>query len=152
MAGNKAVHEFKIEVEHTGLGIAKAEIKGSKTLGLSVEGQKQDWTTIQSGGWGNNLITGKTATVTLDVVTDYTNALHKELIEKVVFGDAQNHNGFTFTITFPKSVETATTAATLEFEGSLNPSDVIGGESTDVSAMKLEISLNGKPTYTAETV
>lgn len=147
---NIAVHEFKIELEHAKLGIAKAELVGSKSLAISVDGEKQDWTSLQSGGWGNNLVTGKKITITLDVVTDYSNELHKELIEKLVFGDAKNHNGYTFTITFPLVDNTNTKNATLTFDGSINPSDVIGGEATDVSPLKLEVAVNGKPTYTKE--
>lgn len=145
-----AVHEFKIEVENTALSIAKAELVGATNLGISIDGNREEWTTLSSEGWKSGLVTGKGLMVSMDVNVDYSNELHKTLIEKLIFAKSRNHNGWSFTITFPKSVETATTPASLTFVGSINPSDVLGGESTDVSKMTFEVMANGKPTYTKE--
>lgn len=147
---NIAIHEFKVELENTALQINKAELIGATNFSMSMDGNREEWTTLGSDGWKSNLVTGKGLTITMDVNVDYSNDLHKTLIEKLVFGKSANHNGFEFTITFPKTADTVATAASFTFTGSINPSDVLGGESTDVSKLTLEIMASGKPTYTKE--
>lgn len=148
---NVAVHEFKVEVSHTGLSVSKAELIGVTNIGISIDGNREDWTTLGSEGWKSNLVTGKGLTVSLEAKADLTNEVHKKLINDVAFGKSANHNGWEFTITFPKTVDSATAAASLTFTGSINPSDILGGESTDVSSISLEVMANNKPTYVAET-
>lgn len=148
---NVAVHEFKVEVTNTALTLAKAELVGLTNIGISIDGNREEFTTLGSEGWKSNLVTGKGLTVSMELKVDLTNDVHKKLIKDVAFAKSANHNGWEFTITFPKSVESASTAASLTFTGSINPSDILGGESTDVSSMTLEVMANGKPTYVAET-
>lgn len=147
---NTAVHEFKVEVANTKLSVTKGELPGVTNIGISIDGNREDWTSLGSEGWRSNLVTGKALTVTLDIKVDLVEQMHKDLINNVAFGKSANHNGWEFTITFPKTVDSAT-AATLTFTGSINPSDILGGESTDVSSMSLEVMANEKPTYVAET-
>lgn len=144
------VHEFKIELENSALTLVKSELKGVKNFGISIDGSREEWTTLGEDGWKSNLVTTKGFTASMVWVIDYTDPTHKKIIKDVIFGRSRNHNGFTITVTFPKTSDSVTTAATLTFEGSLNPSNAIGGEASSVSEVTLEVMANGKPTYTEE--
>lgn len=147
---NYASHQVKFELEHTGKGIAKSEIKGLTSAKFSVDTNKEEWTDFGNKGWAANLVTGKTLTIGLEAKIDLEDSLTKKLIELAFGSGSADHNGWTLTVTLPKSKDTVTTAATISLNGSLGISDVLTGESTDVGSISMEFSQSGAPIFTEE--
>ncbi|NGP62703.1 hypothetical protein FLT15_31840 [Paenibacillus thiaminolyticus] len=117
-----------------------ALIKEMETFSISIDGNVEEWTPMETGGWVRRLMTGKGFSITLngkrhvgDPGNDYiANTAWKSGL------DCSSK----CSIEFPDG-------STLEFDCIVNVSAPNGGDSTAVSALECELMSDGQPKYTA---
>lgn len=117
-------------------------IKEMETFQISIDGNVEEWTPMETEGWVRRLMTGKSFTLTLngkrhvgDPGNDYVaNTAWKSGLDCST----------KFQVDFPSG-------AKLEFDCVLNVTEAEGGDSTNVAALSVEVMSDGKPTYTPAT-
>lgn len=114
-------------------------IKEMETFQISIDGNVEEWTPMETEGWMRRLMTGKSFTLTLngkrhvgDPGNDYVaNTAWKSGLDCST----------KFQVDFPSG-------AKLEFDCVLNVTEAEGGDSTAVAALSVEAMSDGRPTYT----
>ena len=119
-----------------------ASIKDIETMSLSIDGNVEEWTPMDTEGWVRRLMTGKSFTMGLN--------------GKRNIGDAGND--FVHGLAFKTGVDCSTNAeitfpdgAKLAFDCVVNVTESGGGDSTNVGPLAFELLSDGKPTYTPGT-
>lgn len=115
-------------------------IKEMETFSIAIDGNVEEWTPMETAGWVRRLMTGKGFTLSLngkrhvgDPGNDYVaNTAWKSGL------DCSSK----FSINFPDGSK-------LAFDCIVNVSSPNGGDSTNVSALEVEVMSDGKPVYTA---
>lgn len=118
-------------------------IKEMETFSISIDGNVEEWTPMETAGWVRRLMTGKGFTLGLNGkrhVGDPGNDYLASSAWKSGLDCSSN-----FEMEFPDGSK-------LEFDCILNVTSPNGGDSTNVSALEAEIMSDGKPTYTAAPV
>lgn len=130
--------DFKINTVPVGTALL-AEIKDIETMSLSIDGNVEEWTPMDTEGWVRRLMTGKSFTMGLN--------------GKRNIGDAGND--FVHGLAFKTGVDCSTNAeitfpdgAKLAFKCVVNVTETGGGDSTNVGPLAFELLSDGKPTYT----
>lgn len=130
--------DFKINTLPGGVATL-ASIKDIETMSLSIDGNVEEWTPMDTEGWVRRLMTGKSFTMGLN--------------GKRNIGDAGND--FVHGLAFKTGVDCSTNAeitfpdgAKLAFDCVVNVTETGGGESTNVGPLAFELLSDGKPTYT----
>lgn len=136
--------EFKISTTgriatHNAAAIsAMSTIAEMETFEPSIEGNVEEWTPMDTRGWVRRLMTGKGFTIGLngkrnqgDPGNDYVAGLALK---------TGTHCSSTAAVAFPNG-------DAMIFDCVVNVSKHFGGESTNVSALELELMSDGKPTY-----
>ncbi len=139
-AGVFPVFELDFKINTLPGGVATlASIKDIETMSLSIDGDVQEWTPMDTEGWVRRLMTGKSFTMGLN--------------GKRNIGDAGND--FVHGLAFKTGVDCTTNAeitfpdgAKLAFNCVVNVTETGGGESTNVGPLAFELMSDGKPTYT----
>lgn len=130
--------DFKINTLPGGVATL-ASIKDIETMSLSIDGNVEEWTPMDTEGWVRRLMTGKSFTMGLN--------------GKRNIGDAGND--FVHGLAFKTGVDCSTNAeitfpdgAKLAFDCVVNVTESGGGDSTNVGPLAFELLSDGKPTYT----
>ena len=130
--------DFKINTLPGGVATL-ASIKDIETMSLSIDGNVEEWTPMDTEGWVRRLMTGKSFTMGLN--------------GKRNIGDAGND--FVHGLAFKTGVDCTTNAeitfpdgAKLAFNCVVNVTESGGGDSTNVGPLAFELLSDGKPTYT----
>lgn len=130
--------DFKINTVPGGTALL-AQIKDIETMSLSIDGNVEEWTPMDTEGWVRRLMTGKSFTMGLN--------------GKRNIGDAGND--FVHGLAFKTGVDCTTNAeitfpdgAKLAFNCVVNVTETGGGDSTNVGPLAFELLSDGKPTYT----
>lgn len=130
--------DFKINTLPGGVATL-ASIKDIETMSLSIDGNVEEWTPMDTEGWVRRLMTGKSFTMGLN--------------GKRNIGDAGND--FVHGLAFKTGVDCTTNAeitfpdgAKLAFNCVVNVTETGGGDSTNVGPLAFELLSDGKPTYT----
>lgn len=130
--------DFKINTVPGGTPIL-ASIKDIETMSLSIDGNVEEWTSMDAEGWTRRLMTGKSFTMALN--------------GKRNIGDAGND--FVHGLAFKTGVDCSTNAeitfpdgAKLAFDCVVNVTETSGGDATNVGPLAFELLSDGKPTYT----
>lgn len=133
--------DFKINTVPGGTALL-AQIKDIETMSLSIDGNVEEWTPMDTEGWVRRLMTGKSFTMGLN--------------GKRNIGDAGND--FVHGLAFKTGVDCTTNAeitfpdgAKLAFNCVVNVTETGGGDSTNVGPLAFELLSDGKPTYTPGT-
>lgn len=133
--------EFKIgTVGRASTAAEMAIIAEMETFSISIDGNVEEWTPMETGGWVRRLMTGKGFALTLNGkrhVGDEGNDYVADTAWKSGLDCSSK-----FEIAFPDGSK-------LEFDCIVNVSSPNGGDSTSVSALEVEIMSDGKPEYTA---
>lgn len=116
-----------------------AEIAQLESFGLSIEGNVENWTTMNADGWASNLMTGKSFSFDMkgkrsvgDPGNDYVaDVALKDGLDCSTKGE----------IEFPDG-------AKMEFDCVLDVTNIGGGDSTNVAPLEFTMHGDGKPTYT----
>lgn len=129
---------FKINTLPGGVATLTS-IKDIETMSLSIDGNVEEWTPMDTEGWVRRLMTGKSFTMGLN--------------GKRNIGDAGND--FVHGLAFKTGVDCSTNAeitfpdgAKLAFDCVVNVTESGGGDSTNVGPLAFELLSDGKPTYT----
>lgn len=136
---------FDIEFKIGTAGRASTElemelIKEMETFSISIDGNVEEWTPMETGGWVRRLMTGKGFALTLNGkrhVGDPGNDYVAETAWKSGLDCSSK-----FEIAFPDGSK-------LKFDCIVNVTSPNGGDSTNVSALEVEVMSDGKPVYTA---
>lgn len=136
------VHAAAIKVGKTGINSAAEDmvtIAEMESAEVAIEGNSEEWTPLDTGGWGNSEITGKRIKITMagkrcpgDPGNDYIAGLSLKV------GAACNTK---VEIDYPNGDK-------LELLVSVNVTALAGGESTNIAKLEIEMSSKGAPTYT----
>lgn len=116
-----------------------AEIAELESFGLSIEGNVENWTSMDKSGWASNLMTGKSFSFDMkgrrcvgDPGNDYVaEVAMKDGLDCSTKGE----------IEFPDG-------AKMEFDCVLDVTNIGGGDSTNVAPLEFTMRGDGKPTYT----
>lgn len=136
------VFDLKFKVNSTPKSDTKTmvEIKDMETFSLSIDGNVEEWTPMDTEGWLRRLMTGKSFTLGLN--------------GKRNVGDPGND--FIHSLAFKTGRDLTTEAeiefpdgAKLEFNCVVNVTNTSTGDSTNVAPLEFELPSDGKPTYTA---
>lgn len=137
------VFENKFSIGTAGRASTTAQlvpIAEMESFAVSIDGNIEEWSPMESEGWLKRMVTGKALTVSLkgkrclgDVGNDY------------VADNAWN----TGTGCDTKFLWTMPSGATLAFDCVLNVTTPGGGDSRNVEALEFEVQSNGKPVFTA---
>lgn len=130
--------KFKINTSKTGTPELK-EIADMETFSISIDGNVEEWTPMETEGWVKRLATGKGFSIALN--------------GKRTVGDAGND--FINSLAFKTGLDLSTNAeiefpdgAKLEFDCIVNVTEFVGGDSINVAPLEFELLSNGKPTFT----
>lgn len=131
--------KFKINTTPVAQTPALAVIADMETFSLSIDGNAEEWTPMDTEGWMRRLMTGKSFTLGLngkrnvgDVGNDYIHGLSFRT------GRDLSTDG---EIEFPDGSK-------LEFNCVVNVTNTSTGDSTNVAPLEFELLSDGKPTYT----
>lgn len=117
-----------------------AIIKDMETFQIAIDGNVEEWTSMDTEGWVRRLMTGKGFSITLNGkrhVGDPGNDYVADTAWKSGLDCSSKAE-----IDFPDGSK-------LEFDCIVNVSAPNGGDSTAVSALECELMSDGKPKYTA---
>lgn len=115
------------------------EIAQLESFGLSIEGNVENWTTMNADGWSSNLMTGKSFSFDMkgkrcvgDPGNDYVAEVAlKDGLDCSTKGE----------IEFPDG-------AKMEFDCVLDVTNIGGGDSNNVAPLEFTMHGDGKPAYT----
>lgn len=115
------------------------EIADMETFGMSIDGNVENWTPMNTAGWARALMTGKSFSISLngkrnvgDEGNDYVAALAwKDGLDCSSKGE----------IEFPDGSK-------LTFDCVVNVTNTSGADSTNVAPLEFELIGDGKPVYT----
>lgn len=120
--------------------IDMAEIAEMDTFSISIDGNVEQWTPMNTNGWSRGLMTGKKLTVGLNgkrCVGDKGN----DYVAGMAWKDGLDCST-KVEIEFPDG-------AKLTFDCVINVKNVGGGDSTGVAPLEFDMQADGKPTYTS---
>lgn len=114
-------------------------IKDMETFSISIDGNVEEWTPMDTKGWARKLMTGKQFTISLN--------------GKRHVGDPGND--YVADTAWKDGLDCSTKAevvfpggSKLSFDAIIDVSSPGGGDSTDVGALELELHSDGEPIYT----
>lgn len=147
-----AMHEAEVEIDVTPESTETLEIiTDVESMGDAYAYTTIGWQPIDNEGYERRRTTGKSLDFTFsgkrnlgDTGNDY--------IANLAYGDVITHNVQKITITFPKSVPTAVSAAVLVITGSLEVTSTTGDAATDLAKLEFTMKSDGKPDFTAEVL
>lgn len=120
-----------------------ATIMEMESFSVSIDGNVEEWTPMDSEGWTKRLTTGKGLTISLSGKR-YIGDEGNDYVASCAWKTGQDCDS-KFEWEFPDG-------AKLAFDCVLSVSNVNGGDSTNVGALEFDVMSHGKPTYTAAPV
>ncbi len=142
VTGVYPVFDLKFNIGTKGRESTSSDMKtiaDMETFTVSIDGNVEEWTPMDTEGWVRRLMTGKGFVIGLngkrnvgDPGNDYVAGMAwKSGVDCSSMGE----------IEFPDGDK-------LEFDCIVNVTTPFGGDSVNVSALELELQSDGKPTYT----
>lgn len=130
------VHEntFQVKIDST-----YTDIKGMENFSPSFDNTIEEWSAMDNEGWGSALLTGKKWSLTLSgkrIIGDVGNDF---LASKLMAMGQDAYVDFKWTMP---------TGATIEQNMVVSVTNLGGGDTTNVAPLEVELTSNGKPTYT----
>lgn len=143
VTGVYPVYKIKFKIGTIGAGSTDKDmkiIKDMETFSISIDGNVEDWTPMDTEGWARRLMTGKSFTIGLngkrhvgDPGNDYVaNVAWKDGLDCSTKAE----------IEFPSG-------AKLAFNCVIDVKNTDGDDSTAVAPLEFELLSDGKPTFTA---
>ena len=136
------VYKLKFKVGTKGLSSEEADmaiVKNMETFEISVDGNVEDWTPMETDGWARNLMTGKSFSISLKGKRDV--------------GDPGND--FVAAAAWKDGLDCSTKAeiefpdgSKLAFDAVLDVKTIEGADSTNVAPLEFDMLGDGKPVYT----
>ena len=134
---------FKInKAGRTGMPSDMVTIAEMESFGVSIDGNVEEWKSMDAAGWTKRLATGKSLTISLSgklCPGDDGNDYVAGLAWKNGAGCDTN-----FEWDFPDGSK-------LAFACVVNVTAIGGGDSTNVAALEFDVMTHGQPTYTPAT-
>lgn len=128
---------FDIVFKVNDLSIAEME-----TFSISIDGNVEEWTPMDTKGWVRRLMTGKGFSISLSGKRN-TKDEGNNFIAGLAWKTGTECS-FPATIEFPSGDK-------LDFSSVVNVTACEGGDSTNVSVLEFELMSDGKPTFTPAT-
>lgn len=125
---------FDIVFKINNLSIAEME-----TFSLSIDGNVEEWTPMDTKGWMRRLMTGKSFSISLNGKRN-TKDEGNNFIAGLSWKTGRDCS-YPAVIEFPSGDK-------LEFDAVINVTACEGGDSTNVSVLEFELMSDGKPTFT----
>lgn len=136
------VYKLNFKVGTKGLSSEEADmaiVKNMETFEISVDGNVEDWTPMETDGWARNLMTGKSFSISLKGKRDV--------------GDPGND--FVAAAAWKDGLDCSTKAeiefpdgSKLTFDAVLDVKTIEGADSTNVAPLEFDMLGDGKPVYT----
>lgn len=136
------VYKLKFKVGTKGLSSEEGDmaiVKNMETFEISVDGNVEDWTPMETDGWARNLMTGKSFSISLKGKRDV--------------GDPGND--FVAAAAWKDGLDCSTKAeiefpdgSKLAFDAVLDVKTIEGADSTNVAPLEFDMLGDGKPVYT----
>lgn len=114
-------------------------IKDLETFGLSVEGNTEEWTPMDLGGWARQAVTGKKLTISFSGKRNYGDA-GNDFVANTLLATGQGCESV-MQWTLPNG-------AMLSVNCVISLSTPAGGDSTNIDALEFDILSDGLPTFT----
>lgn len=131
--------EFMIDVTSRSDAPDFQPIKEMETFTISIDGNVEEWTPMETEGWMRRLMTGKSFTITLNGKR-HNGDPGNDYVAELAWKSGLDCSS-TMQINFPSGAQ-------LEFDCVLNVTEAEGGDSTDVATLSVEVMSDGKPIYT----
>lgn len=131
-----AVHELTVAINNT--GETYSAIAGLETVDITVNGEVQEWTELNNGGWKSRLLTGKDLEFSFSgkrIEGDTGNDYITSLVDEITTGANSSVK-----ITWPNG-------DILTVPCVVNVTSYGGGGSLDVGALEFSCLSNGQPTF-----
>lgn len=145
MKGVYPVYKIAFKVGTKGRASAEEDmkiIKDLETFSLSIDGNVEEWTPMDTEGWARRLMTGKSFSISLN--------------GKRHVGDPGND--YVADVAWKDGLDCSTKAAIefpngskMEFDAIIDVKNVEGADSTNVAPLDFDLMSDGKPTFTAAT-
>lgn len=139
------VHNNVFKVGTTGRASAAAAmvtIKDLETFSVSIDGNTEEWSPMDQGGWTRRAVTGKALTISFSGKRNYGDP-GNDYIAGLMLGTGQAVE--------TKFEWTLSSGAKLSMDCVINLTTPAGGDSTNIDTLEFEVLSDGKPTYTAAT-
>lgn len=142
IAGVYPVYKIKFKVGVKGSKSATQDMKVVKdleTFSLSIDGNVEEWTPMDTDGWMRRLMTGKSFTISLNGkrhVGDEGN----DYVADVAWKDGLDCSTKA-EIEFPNGSK-------LTFDAIIDVKNIEGADSTNVAPLEFDLMSDGKPTFT----
>ncbi len=137
--GVNPVNEITFGVNMAGrTGTTSTVVKDAESLGISIDGNVEEWNPMDMAGWVRRLMTSKSLTVSMGGKRNYGDP-GNDYVAGLAWKNGQDCNSI-FTVTFPNGDK-------LVFDCVINVTSM-AGDSTAIDALEWEALSDGKPTYT----
>ncbi len=137
--GVNPVNEITFGVNMAGrTGATSTVVKDAESLGISIDGNVEEWNPMDMAGWVRRLMTSKSLTVSMGGKRNYGDP-GNDYVAGLAWKNGQDCNSI-FTVTFPNGDK-------LVFDCVINVTSM-AGDSTAIDALEWEALSDGKPTYT----
>nr|WP_245338937.1 hypothetical protein [Paenibacillus shirakamiensis] len=114
-------------------------IKDLETFTPSIDGNTEEWTPMDQGGWTRRAVTGKGLTFSLSGKRNYGDP-GNDYIAGLMIGTGQEVE--------TKFEWTMPSGAKLAMDCVINLTTPAGGDSTNIDGLEFELLSDGKPTFT----
>lgn len=111
-----------------------------ETFSMSIDGNVEEWTPMDTKGWVRRLMTGKGFSLSLNGKRNVGDA-GNDFVHGKAYATGRDAAGVG-AIEFPDGSK-------LEFDCVINVTNTSTGDSTNVAPLEFELMSDGKPTYTA---
>lgn len=136
------VYKLKFKVGTKGLTSEEADmaiVKNMETFEISVDGNVEDWTPMETDGWARNLMTGKSFSISLKGKRDVGDP-GNDYVAAAAWKDGLDCSTKA-EIEFPDGSK-------LTFDAVLDVKTIEGADSTNVAPLEFDMLGDGKPVYT----
>lgn len=140
------VHKNVFKIGIKGRTSATADLvqpKDLETFSISIDGNTEEWTPMDTGGWVRRAVTGKGLTISFSGKRNYGDP-GNDYIAGLLLGTGQEVES-KFEWTMPSG-------AKLVMDCVINLTQNAGGDSTNVDGLEFELLSDGLPTFTAAPV
>ncbi|RED34674.1 phage tail tube protein [Paenibacillus sp. VMFN-D1] len=115
-------------------------VKDLETFSPSIDGNTEEWTPMDQGGWVRRAVTGKGLTFSFSGKRNYGDP-GNDYIAGLLIGTGQEVE--------TKFEWTMPSGAKLTMDCVINLTQPAGGDSTNIDGLEFELLSDGKPTFTA---
>ncbi|WP_138751855.1 phage tail tube protein [Paenibacillus sinopodophylli] len=136
------VHNNLFKIGTAGRASTAAEmmtVKDLETFTISIDGNTEEWSPMDQGGWTRRAVTGKGMTISFSGKRNYGDP-GNDYIAGLMIGTGQEVE--------TKFEWTMPSGAKLVMECVINLTAPAGGDSTNIDGLEFELLSDGKPTFT----